>query len=209
MIREEDVIRFLKNPDVDIMERKEALSIREKLHDIERQRETLEQEIMETIQMKVTYSDTRTGSGKKKDLYDILEATKSMLAAQETDITTQYMNLLARAENNHRLKLSYDTLNPVSKEILTSIYQREEKWEYIEHMMKLSHSKLVRLRKQAIEDICRLFDSELTNHQLAKMRNGEYEGIDSEIESKVPEDIPGQISIVELIRKEQINDEEQ
>lgn len=194
MIREEDVIRFLKDPDVDIMERKEALSIRERLHDIERQRETLEQEIMETIQMKVTYSDIRTSSGKRRDLYDILAATKSMLAAQEADMTTQYMNLLARAEDNHRLKLSYDALTPISREILAAIYQRDEKWEYIEHRMNLSHSKLVRLRKQAIEDISHLFESELSNHQLAKMRNGEPLHKNKET-GKLPDNIPGQMSL--------------
>lgn len=199
MIREEDVIRFLKNPDVDIMERKEALSIREKLHDIERQREALEQEIMETIQMKVTYSDIRTSSGKKRDLYDILAATKSMLAAQEADITTQYMNLLARAEDNHRLKLSFDALAPMSREILSAIYQRDEKWEYIEHRLNLSHSKLVRLRKQAIEDICRLFGSKLSNRQLAKMRNGEMLQKNLKNDVTMPEHIPGQISLNELL----------
>ena len=86
-------------------------------------------------------------------------------------VSTQEQNeerqFLVRIEKNHRLRLVLATLPPLSKEVLIRIYRKKEKWEYID----ISHSKLARLKKKALQDVCEIYDSSYTNRQLAKLKN--------------------------------------
>lgn len=90
-------------------------------------------------------------------------------------VSTQEQNeerqFLVRIEKNHRLRLVLATLPPLSKEVLIRIYRKKEKWEYIEQHLDISHSKLARLKKKALQDVCEIYDSSYTNRQLAKLKN--------------------------------------
>ena len=71
-------------------------------------------------------------------------------------VSTQEQNeerqFLVRIEKNHRLRLVLATLPPLSKEVLIRIYRKKEKWEYIEQCLDISHSKLARLKKKALQE---------------------------------------------------------
>ena len=90
-------------------------------------------------------------------------------------VSTQEQNeerqFLVRIEKNHRLRLGLAILPPLSKEVLIRIYRKKEKWEYIEQRLDISHSKLARLKKKALQDVCEIYDSSYTNRQLAKLKN--------------------------------------
>ena len=90
-------------------------------------------------------------------------------------VSTQEQNeerqFLVRIEKNHRLRLVLATIPPLSKEVLIRIYRKKEKWEYIEQHLDISHSKLARLKKKALQDVCEIYDSSYTNRQLAKLKN--------------------------------------
>jgi len=96
---------------------------------------------------------------------------KKILEEQIDSLTYSYRLNLVRIEKNHRLRLVLATLPPLSKEVLIRIYRKKEKWEYIEQRLDISHSKLARLKKKALQDVCEIYDSSYTNRQLAKLKN--------------------------------------
>lgn len=173
MIAEEEIILFLESEE-DV--KKNLLIESEKLLDeikeIENQRDTIEKDIIETVQSSIRY-DTEGGgsSGKKRDLGNVLSMTKKILEEQIDSLTYSYRLNLVQIEKNHRLRLVLATLPPLSKEVLIRIYRKKEKWEYIEQRLDISHSKLARLKKKALQDVCEIYDSSYTNRQLAKLKN--------------------------------------
>ena len=108
-------------------------------------------------------------------------------------VSTQEQNeerqFLVRIEKNHRLRLVLATLPPLSKEVLIRIYRKKEKWEYIEQHLDISHSKLARLKKKALQDVCEIYDSSYTNRQLVAKKEVKMEGREAVL--------PGQLKITD------------
>ena len=169
MIAEEEIILFLESEeDVKKNLQIESEKLLSEIKEIESQRAEIEKDIIETVQSSIRY-DTEGGgsSGKKRDL----SMTKKILEEQIDSLTYRYRLNLVRIEKNHRLRLVLATLPPLSKEVLIRIYRKKEKWEYIEQCLDISHSKLARLKKKALQDVCEIYDSSYTNRQLAKLKN--------------------------------------
>lgn len=173
MIAEEEIILFLESEeDVKKNLQIESEKLLAEIKEIESQRAEIEKDIIETLQSSIRY-DTEGGgsSGKKRDLGNVLSMTKKILEEQIDSLTYRYRLNLVRIEKNHRLRLVLATLPPLSKEVLIRIYRKKEKWEYIEQRLDISHSKLARLKKKALQDVCEIYDSSYTNRQLAKSKN--------------------------------------
>ena len=173
MIAEEEIILFLESEeDVKKNLQIESEKLLAEIKEIESQRAEIEKNIIETLQSSIRY-DTEGGgsSGKKRDLGNVLSMTKKILEEQIDSLTYRYRLNLVRIEKNHRLRLVLATLPPLSKEVLIRIYRKKEKWEYIEQRLDISHSKLARLKKKALQDVCEIYDSSYTNRQLAKLKN--------------------------------------
>lgn len=173
MIAEEEIILFLESEeDVKKNLQIESEKLLAEIKEIESQRAEIEKDIIETLQSSIRY-DTEGGgsSGKKRDLGNVLSMTKKILEEQIDSLTYSYRLNLVRIEKNHRLRLVLATLPPLSKEVLIRIYRKKEKWEYIEQRLDISHSKLARLKKKALQDVCEIYDSSYTNRQLAKLKN--------------------------------------
>ena len=173
MIAEEEIILFLESEeDVKKNLQIESEKLLSEIKEIESQRAEIEKDIIETVQSSIRY-DTEGGgsSGKKRDLGNVLSMTKKILEEQIDSLTYSYRLNLVRIEKNHRLRLGLATLPPLSKEVLIRIYRKKEKWEYIEQRLDISHSKLARLKKKALQDVCEIYDSSYTNRQLAKLKN--------------------------------------
>lgn len=173
MIAEEEIILFLESEeDVKKNLQIESEKLLAEIKEIESQRAEIEKDIIETLQSSIRY-DTEGGgsSGKKRDLGNVLSITKKILEEQIDSLTYRYRLNLVRIEKNHRLRLVLATLPPLSKEVLIRIYRKKEKWEYIEQRLDISHSKLARLKKKALQDVCEIYDSSYTNRQLAKLKN--------------------------------------
>jgi DNA-directed RNA polymerase specialized sigma subunit len=173
MIAEEEIILFLESEeDVKKNLQIESEKLLAEIKEIESQRAEIEKDIIETLQSSIRY-DTEGGgsSGKKCDLGNVLSMTKKILEEQIDSLTYRYRLNLVRIEKNHRLRLVLATLPPLSKEVLIRIYRKKEKWEYIEQRLDISHSKLARLKKKALQDVCEIYDSSYTNRQLAKLKN--------------------------------------
>lgn len=173
MIAEEEIILFLESEeDVKKNLQIESEKLLSEIKEIESQRAEIEKDIIETVQSSIRY-DTEGGgsSGKKRDLGNVLSMTKKILEEQIDSLTYSYRLNLVRIEKNHRLRLVLATLPPLSKEVLIRIYRKKEKWEYVEQVLDISHSKLARLKKKALQDVCEIYDSSYTNRQLAKLKN--------------------------------------
>ena len=173
MIAEEEIILFLESEeDVKKNLQIESEKLLAEIKEIESQRAEIEKDIIETVQSSIRY-DTEGGgsSGKKHDLGNVLSMTKKILEEQIDSLTYSYRLNLVQIEKNHRLRLVLATLPPLSKEVLIRIYRKKEKWEYIEQRLDISHSKLARLKKKALQDVCEIYDSSYTNRQLAKLKN--------------------------------------
>lgn len=173
MIAEEEIILFLESEeDVKKNLQIESEKLLAEIKEIESQRAEIEKDIIETVQSSIRY-DTEGGgsSGKKRDLGNVLSMTKKILEEQIDSLTYSYRLNLVQIEKNHRLRLVLATLPPLSKEVLIRIYRKKEKWEYIEQRLDISHSKLARLKKKALMDVCEIYDSSYTNRQLAKLKN--------------------------------------
>lgn len=199
MIAEEEIILFLESEeDVKKNLQIESEKLLAEIKEIENQRAEIEKDIIETVQSSIRY-DTEGGgsSGKKRDLGNVLSMTKKILEEQIDSLTYSYRLNLVRIEKNHRLRLVLATLPPLSKEVLIRIYRKKEKWEYIEQVLDISHSKLARLKKKALHDVCEIYDSNYTNMQLAKLRNTvNMEKHEAKVERK-ESILPGQLKITD------------
>ena len=173
MIAEEEIILFLESEeDVKKNLQIESEKLLSEIKEIESQRAEIEKDIIETVQSSIRYDTEGGGSSeKKRDLGNVLSMTKKILEEQIDSLTYSYRLNLVRIEKNHRLRLVLATLPPLSKEVLIRIYRKKEKWEYIEQRLDISHSKLARLKKKALQDVCEIYDSSYTNRQLAKLKN--------------------------------------
>ncbi len=165
----EEVHYYISNPNYSEELHKQALELRKEICELDMQHGSLVEDIYETSQVSVHYdSNGGSASGKKKDLADLLLITKRMIEEHREELTLKYRVLLEHMVQCHRLRLTFETLDATSREVLNRLYVKKEKWEWIEHDLGLSHRKMVTVRKDAILMMHSRYNSELTNRQLAE-----------------------------------------
>ncbi len=164
----ENVIYYISHPACTKELYEQMLEVRRDILELNNQNSAVVRDIITTIQVGIHYDDTSgSGSGKKKDLGDLLSVTQKMIQEHREELSIKYQLLLEKSEHYHRLELVYDTLDSTSKEILNRLYVKKEKWECIEYDLDLSHRKVLGIRKQALLDMLNRYNSDLTNYQLA------------------------------------------
>lgn len=199
-ITREEIRYYLSHPSSKDELQRQALDIRKKMAELDSQHSGIEREILETVQVAVHY-DMGGGSsetGEKKDLSHVLDLTKRMLEGQREELYTEYQSIIEQMEKIHRLQIVYDTLSPLTREVLRRLWEENEKWEYIEIDMKISRRKIASIRKQALADIQNRFNSELTNFELVRQRNTaffKYQNPKCEQAKEKKETITGQLSL--------------
>ena len=165
----EEVHYYISNPNYSEELHKQALELRKEICELDMQHGSLVEDIYKTSQVSVHYdSNGGSSSGKKKDLADLLLITKRMIEEHREELTLKYRVLLEHMDQCHRLRLTFETLDATSREVLNRLYVKKEKWEWIEHDLGLSHRKMVTVRKDAILMMHSRYNSELTNRQLAE-----------------------------------------
>ncbi len=164
----EEVQYYITHPGIEEGLVEQMVEVRKDLLGLDNQNSGIEAEIYQTIQEGIHYDDTGgSGSGKRKDLGDLLSVTQKMIQSHRKELSVRYQMLLEKREQYHRLGLVRDTLDPVSKQVLHRLYVDKEKWEWIEADMDISHRKLLNIRKQAMKDMLERYHSDLSNYQLA------------------------------------------
>ena len=165
----EEVHYYISNPNYSEELHKQALELRKEICELDMQHGSLVEDIYKTSQVSVHYdSNGGSSSGKKKDLADLLLITKRMIEEHREELALKYRVLLEHMDQCHRLRLTFETLDATSREVLNRLYVKKEKWEWIEHDLGLSHRKMVTVRKDAILMMHSRYNSELTNRQLAE-----------------------------------------
>ena len=165
----EEVHFYISNPNYSEELHKQALELRKEICELDMQHGSLVEDIYKTSQVSVHYdSNGGSSSGKKKDLADLLLITKRMIEEHREELALKYRVLLEHMDQCHRLRLTFETLDATSREVLNRLYVKKEKWEWIEHDLGLSHRKMVTVRKDAILMMHSRYNSELTNRQLAE-----------------------------------------
>lgn len=196
----EEVHYYVSNPNYLKELQKQALDLRKELRDLDDQHSSLIEDIYETSQVSVHYdNNSGSGSGKKKDLADLLLITKRMIEEHREELTLKYRILLEHMDQCHRLRLTFETLDATSREVLTRLYVGKEKWEWIEHDLDLSHRKMVSIRKDAILTMHSRYNSELTNRQLAEWYDrSPFQGT-SKTQGSKKKNIEGQLSFASML----------
>lgn len=191
---------YLKNPEYIQELRERILQLRKEIAAVEEQYEDLMKDIYETVQVGVNYEKNSSTSGKKRDLSDILEMTRKMLELQQKELYEQYRSLLEELDKLHRYHLVMGTLPQVKREILSVIDEKNEKWDYAAVDLELSKSQVSKLRRAAISDVECLFNSGLSNQQIASQQNPAIYERKKQVR-KPSGEMPGQVTWEDFVKE--------
>lgn len=170
-ISEEEVIEYICVGDNYWHLQKQGHDLRQKIHTMEEQYEHLQEEIMSSLQTSVHLSETSGSSSRQPDdLYHVLLQSERVLKDQINDMYLKHKLIVNEMETGHRLKLVWDVIEADRRHLLIRLYRDHEKWDSLERELKISRTKIARLRAQTLKMIVELFNSTLTNQQLAKMK---------------------------------------
>ncbi len=201
-ITQEEIKYFIKNPQLVSELRTHTMVLQKRIAEVEDQYGNIMKEVCESIQMGVHYdAQAGSGSGKVRDLGDIMEMTRKMLGMQHNDLMAQMLKSLNQMEKIHRLLLVIDTLSATQRYIIQKIDGEKELWEALAIDMNMSKMQLSRIRRQTIKDIEKRFNSSLTNGQLARQKVDEV--IPDTKKNIVLEnkEIKGQMTIDDLVKQ--------
>ena len=95
---------------------------------------------------------------------------QKMVRNREKELTAEILILTADAEGVHRLYLCLQSLTGEGYNIIYRLYVKGDLYRQVEEEMGLNHRIFEEKRKQAIEEIQRLYESDLTNAQIVRMR---------------------------------------
>ncbi len=190
----EEVQYYITHPGLEVELARQMVEIRRDISGLDDQNSGIVAEIYKTMQEGIHYDETGgSGSGRKRDLSDLLSDTQRMLQNHRDELSVKYQMLMEKREEYHRLGLVYDSLDPFSKDVLHRLYVDKEKWEWIEADMDISHRKLLGIRKQALQDMLDRYHSDLSNYQLALQSTFMEKGTERKQETKRNTGMAGQI----------------
>lgn len=132
--------------------------------DIQKKIEEVKKQSIEVAAYPHIDFSARGKGGVKKDLADVYLKYQKMVRNREKELTAEI--LTADAEGVHRLYLCFQSLTGEGY----NIYVKGDLYRQVEEEMGLNHRIFEEKRKQAIEEIQRLYESDLTNAQIVRMR---------------------------------------
>lgn len=170
-IGEKEVIEYICAGDNYWDLQKQSYDLRQKIQTMEKQYDRLQDEIISSVQTSNHMSE-RSGSGSRQpeDLYHVLIQSEMLLKDQINDMYIKHKLITNEIEREHRLKLVWDIVSADCRDLLVRLYRNHEKWDFLEHELKISRTQIARLRGQTLKMIINLYNSTVTNQQLAKMK---------------------------------------
>ncbi len=145
--------------------------IHNQVMDIRKKIDEVRQQSMEMASYpKIDLTIEGRGSGEHKDLADVYLKYQKLVQTQEKELTTEMLVLTVRAEGIHRLYLCFQSLTGEEYEIINRLYVKGELYKSAEKEMGLNHRAFEWSRKQAIRDIQRLYESDMTNEQIVHLQ---------------------------------------
>ena len=172
-ITESDIKYILEKEDLEEYLRNEE---RKKLELLKSANETMEEvhdEIISAVSLKgkVMEQDVLTPTRTHREpLLDILEKSESIKKEYYRGLHLNLNKTLDHIETVQRVKMSFESLNRESKEIIDLLHIKKEKWEYVEHHIGISHAALVKKNRFALDLLLSRCNSNLTISELARMR---------------------------------------
>lgn len=108
--------------------------------------------------------------GVHKDLTEVYLKYQKLVHDRQKEIIQNIAYLTIRSDDLYRLYLCSQALSGEGYEIISRIYNKNEKYKVVEMESGLSHRIFEKKRQQAIRDIQRLYESDLTNRQILEMQ---------------------------------------
>lgn len=143
---------------------KQVIDIRKKIDEVQ------QQSIEMASYPKIDLSQEGRGSGTHKDLADVYLKYQNLINEQEEELAAEMYVLTIHAEGIHRLYLCFQTLTGEEHDIIDRLYVKGELYRTVEQDIGLNHRIFEETRKQAIRDIQRLYESDLTNEQIVHLQ---------------------------------------
>lgn len=128
-----------------------------------------EDDLEQIISLKSFQYSEGTRQKEMNDLSDVLEKVKKMQREKTLDIRAEFQTLIEENERINRLMICYralSTINFVGHEIVRKMYLEAMTYEAVEMESGLSHKTFETKRKQAMNTIKMLFESDYTNNQI-------------------------------------------
>ena len=163
--------------------------------DIQKKIEEVKKQSIEVAAYPHIDFSARGKGGVKKDLADVYLKYQKMIRNREKELTAEILILTADAEGIHRLYLCFRSLTGEGYNIIYRLYVKGDLYRQVEEEMGLNHRIFEEKRKQAIEEIQRLYESDLTNAQIVRMRRN---NITNERKKKEKKDEYEQITLSDI-----------
>lgn len=187
-ICEADIIRCLSDYD------KHLADIRERIQMQYREIDTTD-DLLRNLQLQgINYESYLTSGYNKKDLTDILIKHEKEEREYALYLKDYIFQLMQQEESLKRIWICYQCLTNEQRQILTELYVHKKAWKVVKMELKMSHSTVSNYRNAAIENIIKLYNSELSNLQIAR-----YSIQDKETSTSQKEKDDNQISLFDYI----------
>lgn len=153
-------------------------------------------ELLKTIQLQgINYDKLYIQSGyNKKDLTDILIKHEKEEREYALYLKDYIFQLMQQEESLKRIWICYQCLANEQRQILTELYVHKKAWKVVKMELKMSHSSVSNYRNAAIENIIKLYNSDLSNLQIAR-----YSIQDKETSTSQKEKDDNQISLFDYM----------
>lgn len=166
------IIYYLQNKELDIKLWQDAKAIREKMLNLQIEREKLKTEITYSAQVSVHISDTlKSQTHQMTDLGDAWDKADKQMNSYEKELMYAYNRILTQIDEFKRIQLIFSTLLPREREIITLLYIENQTWEAVEIETGINHRILVRDVNKIFHDISDKYESNISNNELARQKN--------------------------------------
>lgn len=194
----EEIIEYLKNPNKDKTILENLTELAGKVLELQEQREKLKDEYIYSIQTKIAPPDSiKVLHSNKKDVSDILERAINFINNQENELLVLENSYHQQLENHKRIYLIKNNFEREDRQIIKMYYEENLPMRAIENHFGKDHKNMTVKRNSIVDEITRIFNSSITNMELAQMKNNKE---DEQMEFK--NNIKGQISINKYIKDE-------
>ena len=111
-------------------------------------------------------NDIPQTSSHSKDLSDILLKQKKIYQEQAQDLQSEIISILEEEESIHRIWVCFRALEDPGRKYLEEIYVFNNLYRYVEQTSGVSHRKFEETRSQAMKELIRLYQSDLSNKEI-------------------------------------------
>lgn len=133
-------------------------------------------DIIEAVSLRSkALSDMPRGGGGHKDLFAEYEKYQQLLDHRYSEYSVGIRQLRLQEERIERVWLCFNALDTDAYTILYRLYVNKELYQTVERESGLTHPVFEKLRKRAMLDIMRLYNSELEDRYIFEVSETEHE----------------------------------